>query len=154
MSETYEMIIKEIEDYDTVGEYIDHYSCIRKDRDTNYFTDAVIHICERVRKAVAGSPREWFVKDANDNELHIGDKVRINGDFVEEVLLLGEQMVSTDTNDFYYTYQCELSVPDSQQDIISDLTESLLNAGENDPDNARHIAEMFADRFMKLGALK
>lgn len=146
MSETYEMIIKEIEDYDTVGEYIDHYSCIRKDRDTSYFTDAVIHICERVRKAVAGNPYEWFVKDANDNELHIGDKVIINGDHVDEITTLGEEYVSTDSEGFYDQDQCEKYEPDTLEDALTDLKNALLNTEGNDLKNARHIAQMFADR--------
>ena len=136
-----------------MGEAYDGIIAGLKDGKPN-FSNIRINFLEHIRNDIAGNPYEWFVRDANGYELHIGDKVIVNGDHVDEIVSLGERIVYTDSECFYDADQCEKCDPDTTESAVNDLEYALLNTLQDDPDNARHIAEKFAARFMKLGELK
>ena len=152
MSETYSDIVKEIKGYDSPYEYCRINQCINANSTANPFVDAALHLCERVRKAVGGDPKEWWVEDGNGNQVYIGDRFTDAREQAEEVCALGDCAIVGDSGDVFDARICEKVTPDTREKIINDFVETLAQELNNvSKGYLRDVAEQYVDRAMKLG---
>lgn len=125
MEETYEQIVEEIKLIDD-GEwsYARYFSKHGLDGDAYSYqvTPFALDLIERVRDAVGGDPSQWYILDADGNQVHIGDDVRndYNNVFtVRYFKLLSESFVVCYDGDDNWDF------PHSVHKVISDTQEQI-----------------------------
>ena len=159
MSETYSDIIEEIKGLDNEYDYrvrVHYPDYVRPGKDTSNFADVLVHLCERVQEAVAGDPSEWYVLDANNERVYIGDSVRRNNGTHDDIERVQGFICKGATTVFASGGSCSNNsivkvIPDTREKIIDDLAKEL-NQGHGlfTADFVKEIAEQFVDRAMKL----
>lgn len=115
-----------------------------------------VMLCQRVRDAVAGDPHEWYVLDANNEKVHIGDMVKrpLTSDKphrVQGFICDGDMAVFNDGGNCLCDELIKVT-PDTREKIISDAVEELLEASVENDETLRKIFGEVVDRAMKLEA--
>ena len=156
MSETYNDIVKEVKRLDEEQwsplTYCVTHGCALDDTKTAD-ADMALHLCKRVRDAVARDYKEWWVEDGNGNQVYIGDRFTDAREQAEEVCALGDCAIVGDSGDVFDARICEKVIPDTREKIIDYAVESLMGCGGAvDTDEVRDIIGDAVDRAMKLGA--
>lgn len=123
--EKYEDIIEEIKDLDE-EDYPQEAYLIRRGigrGNCDYNSSAyALDIAQRVRDTVGGDPSQWYILDADGNQVHIGDDVRndYNNVFtVRYFKLLSESFVVCYDGDDNWDF------PHSVHKVISDTQEQI-----------------------------
>lgn len=126
----------------------------RFDDDHAYDGDDVIEALKETRDAIASDPSEWWVNDANDNHVYLGDMVDVGHGDAYEVLGFrrnATRTISLQTIDgqVYSPYDVCKVIPDTREKIIEDAMARFEYCII--PAITREAIEQAVDRAMKLG---
>lgn len=161
MSETYSDIVKEVKRLDEEQwsplTYCVTHGCALDDTKTAD-ADMALHLCKRVRDAVARDYKEWWVEDRNGEKVHIGDKVEVCAGSIREVegfkYFNGVVMLDISNGLRCFSTDVVKVTPDTREGIIKDAAQDLRGWFENDPESDRSLEMVISrivDRAMKLG---
>ena len=155
MAETFEEIIKEIEQLDAITENYTRYLQNHGVKKTHNWpaTDMCLDVARRVREAVGGDPRKWWVEDADGNRVQIGDDVKNIYDCTFYVFGLGVRngKKTVEYDDGYDDANTvHKIIPDTREKIVADTVDKLIKTANMSADKMREIIGAAVDRGAKL----
>lgn len=155
MPETYDEIIEEIEQLDECCDNYNRYLLNHGLRKRHLWasTDMALDIADRVREAVGGDPREWWVLDADGNRVCIGDLVKndFNDTFpVVGLGIIGDRKTVKYCDGYDFADTVHKVIPDTREKIIEDTLEKLDQTEMYRTSLVVESVEQAIDRAMKL----